>query len=72
MYLLIISAAIVVTLVVLLFLLRRKRKKHWQEGYILIGNVKSKEKPNENYPTHAPKLEENNDENIIMPPGMFD
>ena len=71
MYLLIaiISATVAI---VALFLILRKRKKHWQDGYILLGNTKLKEKPKKDYPIYHPSQEEKSEDDIIIPPGMFD
>ena len=65
----IVLAAVTITALLVIF---RKRKKHWQQGYIMVGNFKSKEKPKEDYPIYHPPQEEKNEDEIIMPPGMFD
>ncbi|MCD6575630.1 MAG: LPXTG cell wall anchor domain-containing protein [Nanoarchaeota archaeon] len=70
--LLIAAGAIGIGAVIYLFL--RRRKKHWQQGYIMIGNFKPREtKPKEDYPIYQPpSQEEKSEDEIIMPPGMFD
>lgn len=59
---------------VFVYLILRRQKKHWQQGYIMIGNFKPKEtKPKEDYPIYKPpSQEERGEDEIIMPPGMFD
>jgi hypothetical protein len=78
MYLLIASIIAVVIIASLLFLLVfKKRKKHWQQGYIMVGNFKqdksTQNKHQEDYPLYQPPQEEKQEGvDIIMPPGMFD